>query len=248
MNTVLFLGPSLTVDEAVGLFGSQEITVRPPVRRGDVWRAIKRGARAIAIVDGVFGLEAAVAHKELLLALELGIAVFGAASMGALRAAELDTFGMMGCGVVYCDLRDGLIWRDDEVAVVHAPAELGYVALTEALVNVRATVRAAINSELLDDQTGLEVMRVAAALFFAERTWDNIIAGLKQSGVAGRFDFLASRRVDQKKLDAVELCRIVAAWSPDRSQPPNFTFVDTDAFQVLREEAINPFLGGSVGF
>ena len=43
----------------------------------------------ILIIDGVFQSEPAVRHKEILWALSLGVPVVGAASMGALRAAEL---------------------------------------------------------------------------------------------------------------------------------------------------------------
>ena len=40
-----------------------------------------------------------------------GIHVFGAASIGALRAAELDAFGMRGIGRIYEDFRDGVLAR-----------------------------------------------------------------------------------------------------------------------------------------
>jgi hypothetical protein len=39
--------------------------------------------------------------------------------MGALRAAELHTFGMVGVGRVFEGYRDGVYEDDDEVAVVH---------------------------------------------------------------------------------------------------------------------------------
>ena len=80
---------------------------------------------------------AAVWHKEILLALERGIEVWGAASMGALRAAELAPFGMRGVGAIYRAFARGALVADDEVAVAHLPAAQGYRAVSDALVNLR---------------------------------------------------------------------------------------------------------------
>ena len=49
--------------------------------------------------------------------------------MGALRAAELHPFGMVGIGQVYEWYRDGTIDADDEVAVAHGPAEFAFARL-----------------------------------------------------------------------------------------------------------------------
>ena len=56
--------------------------------------------------------------------MQAGIHVYGAASIGALRAAELDAFGMRGIGRIYEDFREGVLEDDDEVAVLHGPEEL----------------------------------------------------------------------------------------------------------------------------
>ena len=79
----------------------------------------------------------AVWHKEIMWMMEHGVHVFGAAGLGALRAAELDSFGMHGAGWVYQAFRDGTLDRDDEVAVRHGTAEDGYRPLSEAMVNIR---------------------------------------------------------------------------------------------------------------
>ncbi|MGZ5959233.1 MAG: TfuA-like protein, partial [Myxococcaceae bacterium] len=95
---IAFLGPSLPAAEARGL---GELELRPPARRGDIWRALVRAPRAIALVDGVFEASPSVWHHELRAALDAGVRVFGAASMGALRAAELAAEGMRGVGCVH---------------------------------------------------------------------------------------------------------------------------------------------------
>ncbi len=67
---------------------------RPPVRQGDVYRVAQTRPDAIGIIDGYFEIVPTVWHKEILWAMAQGIPVYGAASIGALRAAELDVFGM----------------------------------------------------------------------------------------------------------------------------------------------------------
>src|SRR6185436_15946902 len=126
-----FLGPTLSHDEARDVLDAE---YRPPAAHGDVLRAALRRPRAIGLVDGVFEGVPAVWHKEILFALAEGVHVFGAASMGALRAAELSTFGMRGIGQIYDWYAGGAIDADDEVALVHGPYETDFLALSEPLV------------------------------------------------------------------------------------------------------------------
>ena len=65
----------------------------------------------IGLVDGRYEDIAAVWHKEILYAIEQGALVFGAASMGALRAAECADFGMIGVGAVFERYRSGELDR-----------------------------------------------------------------------------------------------------------------------------------------
>ena len=55
---------------------------------GDVYRLVATGVRTILIIDGVFHWVTPVWQREIRTALESGIVVIGAASMGALRAAN----------------------------------------------------------------------------------------------------------------------------------------------------------------
>lgn len=128
---ILFAGPSLA---GVHVSSMKGIDQRPPVRQGDVYLATLEQPSAIGIIDGYFEGVPSVWHKEILWAMSQGIAVLGASSMGALRAAELDTFGMIGIGSIYRAYRDGQLEDDDEVALVHGPQELGYHALSVAMV------------------------------------------------------------------------------------------------------------------
>src|SRR5208337_3000103 len=148
VNAVVFLGPTLPQREAAAVL---DATFLPPARQGDVFRAVQtHHPRAIGLIDGVFLDVPAVWHREILWALSEGTHVFGAASMGALRAAELAPFGMRGVGAIFAAYRAGR-WPgedtsfedDDEVAVIHAPAEAGGAALSDPMVDLRASLTAA---------------------------------------------------------------------------------------------------------
>ena len=136
-RAILFAGPSLWGSALPLPPGS--ICARRP-RCGDVLRAAAERPAAIGLVDGLFETGPSVWHKEILAAMALGVPVLGAASLGALRAAELDGLGMIGIGAIYAGYRDGRLTRDDAVMVSHAPAALGHRPLTVALVDAEAAI------------------------------------------------------------------------------------------------------------
>src|SRR6516165_842500 len=110
MIAIVFSGPSLPPSRAPVPPG---IEWRPPVRQGDVYRTARSRPALIGIIDGYFETVATVWHKEILWAMAQGIHVYGAASIGALRAAELAEFGMKGVGAVYQQYRTGELTDDD---------------------------------------------------------------------------------------------------------------------------------------
>ena len=139
---IVFVGPSLGRAEVLKLAPSCE--VRPPARQGDIWRALPSRPRAIALIDGVFEATPSVWHHELLSALSGGVAVFGASSMGALRAAELHPYGMKGIGRIFDDYRSGRRVDDADVALLHADEENAFRPMTFPLVNACACVETAL--------------------------------------------------------------------------------------------------------
>src|SRR4051794_30849116 len=140
-ETYVYIGPSLPADEVRVLLPGARIL--PPVRHGDLLALDARRGDRVLIIDGFFLHVAPVRHREILHLLDRGVMVAGASSMGALRAAELWRFGMRGVGEVFRLYRDGVVTGDDEVAIVHGPAEEGHRALSEPLVNIRVALRTA---------------------------------------------------------------------------------------------------------
>jgi hypothetical protein len=207
MSACLFVGPTISRDEVLGA-GILDIVCLPPVAQGDVYRAIQDRPRAIGIVDGYFEGAAAVWHKEILWAMAEGIHVFGSASMGALRAAELHPLGMRGVGRIFEAYRDGVLEDDDEVAVTHGPAEAGYVALSEPMVNIRATLERAEREGVIGGPARATLQDRAKSRFYQGRSWPALLAeaeGLAAAELDALRAWLPAGRVDQKRADALEM-------------------------------------------
>ncbi len=198
---IVFLGPSLATKDARALLDAD---YRPPVRQGDVMRAIEARPPAIAIIDGIFKDAPTVRHREILWALSEGVPVYGAASMGALRAAELDDSGMIGVGLIYRWYRRYPLLPDDAVALTHAPAALGHHALSDALVDIRRSLSAAVRAGEIDAATARRLADKAADLPFPDRRLTDLAASELPEGPR------IVSRVDQKARDAKALLRRLA--------------------------------------
>ena len=238
VKAVVFLGPTMAVEDAAALLPAEYL---PPVSRGDVYAVARAHPWAIGIVDGYFHRVPAVLHKEILWAIAQGIQVYGAASMGALRAAELERFGMLGVGSVFEEFRDGILTDDDEVAVAHGPAEAGYLVGSEAMVNIRATLVAAARAGIITAALGDRLTGISKDSFYPRRTWERLLEDAEAAGVApGELRLLAAwlprGRVDQKRLDAVAMLRRIAADRDADRRPAEvgFRFNSTTMFEELQ--------------
>jgi hypothetical protein len=206
-NVVVFLGPSLEVESAKELLDAE---YRPPAARGDIFKAVREGARIIGLIDGVFFQDCAVAHREILFALEAGVKVLGASSMGALRASELDLYGMVGIGRIYEQYKSGALVSDDEVALLFDPETLE--PLSEPLVNIRYNLELAEERGILNKEVKEEILRVAQSLYYPERDYEWIIstAEAKLKVDLGQLkQFLSEERRDLKREDAIAALKLI---------------------------------------
>jgi hypothetical protein len=192
---VLFAGPSLYGVEP-DLTG---ITALPPARQGDIARAVLDGAGSIGLVDGYFDAVAAPWHKEILFALERGVTMLGASSMGALRAAECAAYGMRPVGVIARDYFNGTLDDDAAVAISHGPEELGYPPLTEPLVNVKPTLHRLRTLQLIDEQEHVRLWARACGLYFKDRS---VEAMFESAELAAAYE---AHRINRKADDALQL-------------------------------------------
>jgi hypothetical protein len=210
VNIVVFLGPSLPPDEARRLCPARFL---PPAGQADLLSAVTRyRPDAIALIDGVFGHSLSVWHKEILYALDRGVAVYGGSSMGALRAVETSLYGMIGFGEVFRMYADGEIDGDDEVALAHGDASVGFVGLSLPMVNVRKTFARAREDGLIDSAEHDQAIAAVRSIFFADRTIEAVgtAPGLSPDLSARLVEALTYRYVDVKRTDAEGLLRHLA--------------------------------------
>jgi hypothetical protein len=241
MTAVIFAGPSLPPSAAPSAAG---LDWRPPVCQGDLYRVALSSPALIGVIDGTFELVPTVWHKEILWAMAHGIHVYGAASTGALRAAELADFGMKGVGHIYRQYRTGALMDDDEVAVLHGPQEIDYVPVTEAMVNIRATIDRALELDVVAPAVAAALLGIAKSLFYKERTYDGILKTAIAQGLAAdalhRFAaWLPAGQVDQKRVDALEMVEAVIAHLARGVTPleVSYTFAHTFAWEEARRRA-----------
>jgi hypothetical protein len=240
MTICIFAGPTLPPAEAAKIL---EADYLPPAAIGDVYKAAQKRPWAIGIIDGFFESTPSVWHKEVLWAMSQGIHVFGASSMGALRAAELAAFGMIGVGAIFEAYRDGEIEDDDEVAVVHGPPELGYVQLSEAMVNIRATMTKAIAADVVPPATAAALIEIAKSLYYKQRSYDRLLAeasghGLPADEVARFKAWLPKNQINQKRLDAIAMLQAIkaahaAAMAP---KPASYVFEHTILWDAVERQ------------
>jgi hypothetical protein len=210
----VFAGPSLPQGRVSELL--PDAIVHGPIAHRSVLELPLRRGDVVAIIDGLFLQSAAVRHKELLHVMEQGIEVWGAASMGALRAAELSPLGMRGVGLVFRLFAHGVLERDDEVAVSHSTAEHDYRPMSDALVSIRVTARRARRLGCIDASLERMLIRKAAALPFHQRLYraverEALAAGADPAQCAAFVRFASEQQADVKCQDAERLLRRLAA-------------------------------------
>jgi hypothetical protein len=241
MKIAIFLGPTVPLAQARECL---DATYLPPAARGDLYRAAQSRPRVIGLIDGYFSSVPSVRHKEILWAMSEGIHVFGAASMGALRAAELAPFGMVGIGKVFSSYCSGMLEDDDEVAEQHGPQDLGYHAISEALVNIRATLEAAQSSGIIDSDLCASLLGLARQMHYTDRSYPSLMERARSAqtdcvALNRLADWLPGNRVDLKAADAMTLLSALSKFAATDPAPfqPTYVFNRTEAWNQLAMDA-----------
>ncbi len=238
---IIFSGPTLS-HSRIG--ARPDLICLPPARRGDIHRALQLKPAIIGIIDGFFQGELSIWHKEILWAMSQGVHVFGSSSMGALRAAELHQFGMRGIGKIFESYRDGVLEDDDEVALIHGPQDMGYVGLSEPMVNIRATLEKAVGNGVLTAKLATRLCETAKATYYRDRNWEALLAlpqDKKKHAAQMRAlkDWLPDGKVDAKQEDALEMLAEIEKFAAT-DPPPNkadYTFEYTHLWHGVVEDS-----------
>lgn len=222
----IFAGPTLSHEQVLSIL--PQATVHGPVAHGDLLALDLAPGDVVAMIDGVFFQVGAVRHKEILAVMDEGVMVVGCSSMGALRAAELHTAGMIGSGLVFRLYRSGVIERDDEVAIAHSDQEHAWRPLTEALITIRLAARRARRCGQLSSDGERLIIDVARRRHFMDRHLASVLDEASAMGLDDdqRSTFSARRHRqewDAKRADAVgmleDLSRTLPVAAPQRRAP-----------------------------
>jgi len=238
----VFSGPTLPAAEVRAAMPDAE--VHPPVVAGDLNRLGATAGDVVVILDGAMTGGNAVRHKEILALVDAGVEVWAAGALGALRGAELQDHGVHAYGRVARLFARGALDGDDEVAVHDGRPP------SVALVDVRATVRAACRGGLLDPESGDAVVAAAQALAPARRRWAEIVGHAVDHGLdadmAWRVEEFARdhsvRLTRQDALGCLEMVRRRQALPPRPRRAPRPVL--TTFAQAWREEAAGSELPG----
>jgi len=205
---VVFCGPSVSPGDAALLLNARCL---PPAKRGDIERVTNAGARCIVLIDGEMIYNAPPSPLEMRDAMRQGVVMFGAASLGALRAVELFDHGMQGMGWVYGAFMSRRVDCDDELLSVMDPST--FSNLTVPLVNVRHGLCHLADRGLIRRSQAAALMSSFRAVHFEKRTSIRLksIATATMGECSPELAEVCEGRSNIKRRDAVDCLRFVAA-------------------------------------
>ena len=163
LKTIAFIGPSLTRNE---IDNACDVQINAPIRRGDLAKC--GNFDIIVIIDGEFAQSLSVSPKEILSLLEQRKVVIGASSMGALRASELNQFGMIGVGWVYERFVKATVRMDDDVALCYSPID--FTPLTVPMVDIEYWLDGLVCGNVISQRNRRTALHMARNIFYADRT------------------------------------------------------------------------------
>jgi hypothetical protein len=210
---IIFLGPSLSHEKARKIFDAD---YRPPARKGDFLRLAADFdvvEMAIGFVDGVFLQDYPPTPIEVYhLARKNGVLLVGAASLGALRAVELEKFGMVGIGKIFQLYKTGKVNADDEVAVTFA-SEGDYQLQSEAMIDIRYNLYLAHKKGVINEKAKSMLVRLAKEIYFPHRKYTYILEEARnrypmlESEINSFGSYIRSNRKSLKEMDAIRLVK-----------------------------------------
>jgi len=203
MKIAIFSKLTIKEDEIRNLMKNYDVDIYPPIKRGDLTFEKIKDYDVIGIIDGCFLQNTAVSHREILKVMERGQTVFGAGSMGALRASELDVCGMIGVGSVYSLYKSGIITDDDEVAVTF---DENLNQVTFSMISFREMINSALKDKIISEIDAKNLMNAGKSLYYPIRTYENVFekANLPDEKRENLSRYLENQE-DIKRKDAFEM-------------------------------------------
>lgn len=208
----VFIGPT-----GVGMQFPEDVETYPPAQQGDIATAVLDGVDSILLIDGLFTQHLAPWHKEILFALDAGVRVAGAASLGALRGVECERYGMEVYGKIAEWYKTGECADDADVALTHLGPDDNFKPCSIPLVNIRATCLALEAKGAISDAE--KVISECGSIYYANRNWSALKALIPEH------QLIRDCYIDQKQADAQEALdkMFFDPVSTDREKPKNST-------------------------
>lgn len=199
---IVYLGPTLSREEATKILDAD---YRDPAKKGD-FLMLSRDTdekKYVGFVDGVFLHDYPPSPIEVYhLATRKNIELIGAASLGALRAVELEKFGMKGIGKIFQLYKNGIINADDEVAVTFVREN--NILQSEAMIDIRFNLFLAYKKGIITNQTKRRFAKIAKDIYFPFRNYEDIIKLTQQQFPSIHNELESFRRYILKNRDSLK--------------------------------------------
>lgn len=213
MKIIVFCGPTITACEASKIITAE---FRPPIKHGDLISCVYNDhPDVIVIIDGAFINKLSVWHSEINEAINKGVTVYGASAMGAIRAAEMQKWGMRGVGSIFSLFSNGTIDADDEVFCDYAFIDGIYKKNSISVVNLRYILKKATESSIIKQNQADEIIKTAKSLFYKDRTISSIISTCIENGSLNDdeskylIENISHSESDIQKIDAIDCLETV---------------------------------------
>lgn len=214
---IVYLGPTLSREKAIKILDAD---YRDPAKKGDFLMLSQDSDKKkyVGLIDGVFLHDYPPSPIEVYhLATRKNIELIGASSLGALRAVELEKFGMKGIGKIFQLYKNGIINADDEVAVTFTREN--NILQSEAMIDIRFNLFLAYKKGIITNQTKKRIAKIAKNIYFPFRNYEDIIK-LTQQQLPSIYDelegfrsYILKNRDSLKARDAIKLLKYLKTMS-----------------------------------
>jgi TfuA protein len=220
---IIFVGTSLTHQKARKIFDAD---YRTPAKKGDLLMlsssafSVSDGEDTInfvGLIDGLFLQDYPPTPIEVYQLLSTkNIRVIGGASIGALRAVELEKFGMVGVGKIFDLYKNGTTDADDEVAVTFQLGHEGGIQ-SEAMIDIRYNLFLAYKRNIISERTKRILSKIAKSTYFPYRSYSNIIQQTKVNfpklsyELGSLSSYIEHHRASLKEHDAIKVVEHIKA-------------------------------------
>ena len=214
---IVYLGPTLNREEASKILDAD---YRDPAKKGDFLRLSHTSdeKKYVGFIDGVFLHDYPPSPIEVYhLATRKNIELIGASSLGALRAVELEKFGMKGIGKIFQLFKNGILNADDEVAVTFVRDK--NILQSEALIDIRFNLFLAYKKGIITKQTKKRFVKTAKNIYFPFRNYEDIARLTEEQfpsihdELENFRDYILKNRDSLKARDATKLLRYLKTMS-----------------------------------